>query len=545
MSSETYTFACPVCAVRLSVPKALAGVRGPCPQCHHEITAPEPEPALVAAAAAPPEAAFEDEPPPDPPAPAVPEPVAELPKSRGLGESSVVAPAPAPPPPAGTGEMFRAAGAEPPPLPRASEPAASMAAPPDLPVAPSPPERLVRSGDLGWREPGEGMQSVEPVAEPRGRPAPAARRSPLKALVAIMLLLGLLAAAGLNLLPAASLRVWLGKVLPPQVVDAVAPPSTLPPAAEPSPPAVPLSAAPEIEIRPALSEPAPGFDPEVPLPPPAGAPVIPPAAVPDAAEPAAPSPPPEPVPAAASPSASLGKGAASLLPDISPAPLAPGGGEAFPATDAQAGAQEALTLFLQARTWPDRLVLSHGGGSLRDEMEQYYRKAKDGPQTPTSVQFIASAPLPDGVGTLQVFHVTFADLPQGFPVPVRQTEDGWKIDWQAFVEFREGRLKKFLAKYQEAPAIFRVRLQRAHYQDRAVPNLEKKHVFRISAPIDGHEGYVFVDQGDSIAGPKIADKLQWDTIHHVMAKLKWVKGTTGRGYVELRDIVSESWREQP
>ena len=44
MSQESYLFACPVCAARLSVPKALVGVRGPCPQCHHEITAPEPEP---------------------------------------------------------------------------------------------------------------------------------------------------------------------------------------------------------------------------------------------------------------------------------------------------------------------------------------------------------------------------------------------------------------------------------------------------------------------------------------------------------------------
>ena len=141
--------------------------------------------------------------------------------------------------------------------------------------------------------------------------------------------------------------------------------------------------------------------------------------------------------------------------------------------------------------------------------------------------------------------MTFADLPQGFPVSVRQSEEGWKVDWQAFVEFREGRLKKFLAQYQEAPAIFRVRLQRARYQDTAVPNLDQKYVFRVAAPIDGHEGYVFVDKEDSIVGPKVAEMLGWEDTHLVMAKLKWVRATSGRPYVELRDIVSQSWREAP
>ena len=42
MSPDIYSFACPACGIHLSVPRVLAGVRGPCPQCHREITAPEP-----------------------------------------------------------------------------------------------------------------------------------------------------------------------------------------------------------------------------------------------------------------------------------------------------------------------------------------------------------------------------------------------------------------------------------------------------------------------------------------------------------------------
>jgi hypothetical protein len=43
----------------------------------------------------------------------------------------------------------------------------------------------------------------------------------------------------------------------------------------------------------------------------------------------------------------------------------------------------------------------------------------------------------------------------------------------------------------------------------------------------------------------LADKLEPNTTHYVMAKLKWVKNTNGRAYVELRDITSESWRNEP
>jgi hypothetical protein len=404
------------------------------------------------------------------------------------------------------------------------------------------------------------------------------------AVVAVGLALLGLAAAALHFLPPQSLRQWLAPVLPASALDRLVgaeegipagpaskvqagPGAERPPTAleSRSPATVADGPPPVIDIRPALTPPA-----QEPTEASAPAAITVAESVPDparvAAEPGSPDAPTTsdatasdlaatpPTPAAEN-TASAPDGArspavppppgdggpASLLPDISRAASS----EALAINEAQAGAQEALTLFLQARNWKDRMALSDGGSALQSEMEAHYRKIKDGPNAPTSVEHVASAPLPDGLRTVQVFHVTFPDLPQGFPVPVLQTEDGWRIDWQAFTEFREGRLKKFLAQYQEAPAVFRLRLQRAHYQDRAVPNLDKKYIFRIAAPIDGHEGYVFVDKEDSIVGPKIADKLEWDAIHHVMAKLKWVRGGNGRSYVELRDIVSDSWRPAP
>jgi hypothetical protein len=40
MANELIHFFCPACGIRLSIPKHLAGVRGPCPSCSHPIQAP-------------------------------------------------------------------------------------------------------------------------------------------------------------------------------------------------------------------------------------------------------------------------------------------------------------------------------------------------------------------------------------------------------------------------------------------------------------------------------------------------------------------------
>ncbi|MFD0895854.1 hypothetical protein KBB96_07895 [Luteolibacter ambystomatis] len=91
MSTETLTFACPVCNSRLTVPVALAGVIGPCPKCQTRIQAPSlpAVPQRPTVAAAPPSAApvqtYIPQPPPQPiPAPqpaaaSAPAPVLEIP----------------------------------------------------------------------------------------------------------------------------------------------------------------------------------------------------------------------------------------------------------------------------------------------------------------------------------------------------------------------------------------------------------------------------------------------------------------------------------
>lgn len=512
MSPENYTFACPACGIHLSVPRSLAGVRGPCPQCHHEIVAPEPV-----------ERTF-------------PTPFAD---------------------------------------PPAAVPPATTAAPP----ATAPPAMAVKASarhTVSSTEQEPVPSRIADAEAPRAASRGKRRGSSRWAVVCgLLIILGLAAAAGLSFLPPGTLQTWMARLgwstpgtipLPkaedsqdandsPGIADQDLSPSP-PEAAPPPPPIGPL------ETRTVPEAAAP--DPAVPAAP------VSPSAVAGSAPPATPGPthtkkedpalqtttessvpePPPPVQVAKAVAPPIrSTDPPSLLPDLGPSdePTPAGGASAArpAATDSElAEPLTALKGFLRASTWKERLAFSLNPEHVRSEMAEYYATTKDGPQAYTSTLFTWSSPRPNSKYRVNVFHVTFPDLPQGFPVPVEQTDRGWKIDWRAFVEFRDSRLKKFFAKYQEAPAIFRVQLLRSHYYDKDVPNLGEKYCFRVSIPIHGHDGYVFVDKRDSLAVPKLAGLLDWEVVHHVMVKLKWVKGAAGHSYVELRDIPANSWRSE-
>ena len=84
MATETITFFCPACGIKLTVPANLAGVEGPCPSCGSHIQAPRP----AAPEAAAPEAAVLDSATPESgkePAPVKPAP-RQLPQRAPAGE---------------------------------------------------------------------------------------------------------------------------------------------------------------------------------------------------------------------------------------------------------------------------------------------------------------------------------------------------------------------------------------------------------------------------------------------------------------------------
>ncbi len=464
MSPDTYSFTCPHCMIVLSVPRQLAGVQGPCPQCSAPIIAPPPPPL---------------------------EPPSTVPHGPTPFDN----------------------------IPRVSreEP---MAPPPPAPSRPLPePERYA------------GLE-----------PAPASRK-PMPLIIPV--------AAGyitLGLISAGGIYAWKRSHKTP------APTTALPARAKPEPV---KPAPPSAQETPA---PAPATV-EAPPPPPAPSRI---AAVPPPA-PAAPQ-------EALSPEVSIAPSQqvqpAPRVPDPTPAtditirravetpsllpplPRESAGqpliqfqsDKAAPAGNILDAPLQALNAFLSAPSWMDRVKYSQLPIRTRPEMEAYYKTHPDGPVKATSITFDDIGQSPDKKHRLATFHLTFEGNDTGFPVGVEETEEGWRVDWSTFVEFKDERLKQFYAGYTDQPATLKAQVSRAHYFDKDVPSRDQKLCFRIDPPGGGLGGYAFVNTDDNLVAAKIAGRIDWNTLCSWTVRLKWVKTQSGHAYVEMRDVVSSSWR---
>jgi hypothetical protein len=132
------------------------------------------------------------------------------------------------------------------------------------------------------------------------------------------------------------------------------------------------------------------------------------------------------------------------------APTTPEIAEDSPAEAAPA--VESLKKFLSAGSLNERLKHTLGAEHMQPLMERYYKHSADGPVRVDRIQFIRMDPNPElGAGRHCIF--SLENKTWEFPVPVmlEEQKDGFKVDWLAFVEFKDRMLEKFLQTYQEGP----------------------------------------------------------------------------------------------
>lgn len=109
-----------------------------------------------------------------------------------------------------------------------------------------------------------------------------------------------------------------------------------------------------------------------------------------------------------------------------------------------AAAEATLHAFLGAPDWAARSAYVLFPDKVRPAMEAYSRVVPDGP-TPFKSISVQHSHLDEKTGyTLFVFFVKTEKFPDGIPVAVQETQMGWLIDWQAFVEFRDEHFQKFV-----------------------------------------------------------------------------------------------------
>lgn len=528
-------FSCQSCGIPLTVPLEMAGVTGPCPQCRTNITSPHATPAPQANPFAPiPQAGFNQPYQPPAPAPSVPAPMSQQAAAAAWNQGT--GPNVIPRSPVGGGMV----GASWPPNASASSAPASGGG--QHPVM----DRLLQ-------KPSSAPSGIPPYQD-RGNPTArrrvsSSRDSGRRGAMWLAFFMAIMALGGTSWFFRDQLKTaWLTYTLkedeeapvevPPLPSDSTSPsgsapskfdptsdpqskalPTTSPPSNQPPPPPnSPLSAAtPPLMVLPALPATA-GNLPSAPAanvpPPPAPAN----SSLVEVASPPSPGPPVNVVEHTPS--------APAMIVGVTP--------ESQPALDA-------LQKFFQAKTWQERLPLVQVPGAMQPIMEKYYANNPDGALYPSNIQLIRYDKAPETGPPHCVFQVAGGGLKQPLPIMVEITDDGWKVDWLTFTEFKDELLQKFLEAPQPEPARFHVLMRRAHYFDDDVPSLDKKTCFQVMPPMPGFNGDVFAQKGSSIAR-ELDKQLGWEVSQAAaVVELQW-RNEDRRQWVELTNLVQLNWR---
>lgn len=106
-------------------------------------------------------------------------------------------------------------------------------------------------------------------------------------------------------------------------------------------------------------------------------------------------------------------------------------------------AEATLRAFLDAPDWAARCAHVLQPDEVRQAMETYSHETSDGPTEYQTIT-VQQGHLDEQSGfTFYIFLVKTAARPNGIPAAVMETPTGWRVDWRAFVEFRDGLFGQF------------------------------------------------------------------------------------------------------
>jgi hypothetical protein len=222
-----------------------------------------------------------------------------------------------------------------------------------------------------------------------------------------------------------------------------------------------------------------------------------------------------------------------------------GGGPTITTTPEAAPAVDGLRSFFAAKDYMQRSQHVLGAQSILPMMERYYSKMPDGPMSVDDIKLLRYDPKPEiGTSAHAVFTVSSKLWPYPIPIMLQEEKEGFKVDWIAFVEFKDDLLFKFLSDFQDAPARFHVGIRRTHYFESDVPDREGKDCFEIQPPLPTYVGFVFVPS-DAPLAKELEGKISWDTrTAFVIVELQWRKQGDYK-WVELTAVPQLNWYSLP
>jgi hypothetical protein len=204
--------------------------------------------------------------------------------------------------------------------------------------------------------------------------------------------------------------------------------------------------------------------------------------------------------------------------------------------------ERAVRGLISATTVEEVLPWIYDAQSLEPIIRGYHAEHPIEPLAEAVVELEYSGVMPATGDKAHIFTILHPRHPRGFPVSAERTPQGFRIDWQSYIQWRDGWLARFLEKKPAEPETLFVVLRRTHYFNDDVPALEEKLSFKITSAVPGDEGAVaFVDRHSAV-GRSLAELYEWRTLYFPVVELQWVATQNGGQYLKINRVVRPTWR---
>ncbi len=212
-----------------------------------------------------------------------------------------------------------------------------------------------------------------------------------------------------------------------------------------------------------------------------------------------------------------------------------------PPLPAIAAPEAALRNFLAASNHTERLKYCLFPEAIAPRLAAWHKKHPDGPVEVSSVKAGHSETDSQTGRLLIIFQVATATMPSGIPIAVMETGDGWKVDWESFIDFHADRFKLFAESREGEPADFRLIVRSTHYPGESFAGIERLTAYRLDPPMPDRGQYAFVETGSELQ-KRLARSTEAG--HPFTPVLKLAKRTAADGkiYLGIDAIVATDWR---
>jgi hypothetical protein len=234
-----------------------------------------------------------------------------------------------------------------------------------------------------------------------------------------------------------------------------------------------------------------------------------------------------------------------VVPPIDPAP--PTDQSAAPAPQVEPplklipAPEAALKAFLTAPDWKTRALHVLHPAETTAKMEAYHATAPDGPTAYTALRTNASDGDGENDARLLGYLVITESQPDGIPVALVETPDGWKVDWETFVEFRDDHFGRFAAGQGGETGAFHVLVRNTHYFGEPFPGIEQLTAFRLDPPLPDRNHYAFVPTGSELH-KTLAGATEWGRPCAPVLQLVRKQHGDRKFHLEIESVIAPNWR---